>query len=216
MEFKPPPAIIVADECWAFSRGISTILDSVDLLTEARVNSIADCIQTTEQLSNPGDSLVICGPHLPERPLFDFFRWLRCEKPDVKSILISTQAADRNFYLDVAANHVRACLPHGLQCEQIAQAIQDVLSGRVLFSTEELEQAFRPTAITDAERQVLQLMADGLSYGKIANKLVLSLNTVRNHANNIQAKLNVHDRDAAVARAYRRGLLAVVGDIPGT
>lgn len=125
------------------------------------------------------------------------------------------QASDPNFYLDVAANHVRACLPHRLRCEQIAQAVQDVLSGHMLFSTQELEQAFRPITITDAEGQVLQLMADGLSYGKIAIKLMLSLNTVRNHADNIQAKLNIHDRDAAVARAYRRGLLVAVGDFPG-
>lgn len=201
------PKILVADECWAFSRGVSVILNGIGLPTEARVNLIIDCMHEAEKLLNPDNSLIICGPHLPERPLFDFFRWLHREKPSVKSILISTQAADRNFYLDVAANHVRACLPHGLRCEQIAQAVQDVLSGRPLFSTQELEQAFRPIPVTSAEQQVLQLMAESLSYSEIATMLVLSVNTVRNHANNILAKLNVHDRAAAVARAYRRGLL---------
>lgn len=195
------------DECWTFSRGISTILDSIGLITEARVNVIVDCMRKIDELPNQCDSLVICGPHLDERPLFDLFRWLRREKPSVKSILISAQATDRNFYLDAAANHVNACLPHTSSCETIARAIQDVLSGRVLFSTEELEQAFRPISITSAERQVLRLMGEGLSYNEIAERLVVSRNTVRSHADNILTKLNVHDRDAAVARAYRRGLL---------
>lgn len=215
LETDAPSTIIVADECWAFSRGISTILDGIGLPTEARVNSIADCIQTIEGSPHPGDGLVICGPHLDEQSLFDFFRWLHDNKPDVKSILISTKSSDPNFYLDVAANHVRACLPHGLRCEQIAEAIRDVLTGRVLFSTQVLEQALQPIRVTPAERQVLRLMAGGLSYSEIAAQLALSVNTVRNHADTIQAKLNVHDRDAAVARAYRRGLLVAVGNSPG-
>jgi hypothetical protein len=51
---------------------------------------------------------------LEARRLFEFLRWLNCNKPNVKSILISTQAADANFYLDVAANHVNACVSDAL------------------------------------------------------------------------------------------------------
>lgn len=116
--------IMVVDECWAFSRGISAILDSIGLPTEARVNAIDDCIRAVESLPNP-DALVICGPHLDKRCLFDFFRWLQCEKPNVKSILISARAADPDFCSDVAACHVMACLPHGLRCEQSLMSIAE-------------------------------------------------------------------------------------------
>lgn len=175
--------------------------------TTARLSTIADCIQQLVAMPAPQAGLVLCGPHLDERPLFDFFRWRTANKPGVKCKLISAQAADRNFYLDVAFNHVQACLPHDLRCEQIAQAVQDVLSGRVLFSTQELEQAFRSIEISPTERQVLRLMAEGKTDREIADALWLSYRTVRNHAHRILTKLNVHGRDAAVARAYRRGLL---------
>lgn len=98
------PPIIIADNCYAFSRGISTILDDIGLPTAARVNTISDCIQQLEALRN-------------------------------------------------------------------------------------------------------LLMAEGKPEREIAQALQLSYRTVRNHAHRILIKLNVHDRDAAVARAYRRGLL---------
>jgi DNA-binding NarL/FixJ family response regulator len=205
------PQIIILDRCPAFSRGISTILDDIGLPTTLRINTIVGFIQKFEVLTTADDRLVICGPHLDDRSVFGFFRWLRDSKPSsrsgVKSMLISAQTADRNFYLDVAANHVQACVPYDLPCEQIAQAIQDVLSGRTLFSSQELEQAFRPIPITSAERQVLRLMAEGKTDREIAQMLWLSYRTVRNHAHRILTKLNVNDRNAAIARAYRRGIL---------
>jgi DNA-binding NarL/FixJ family response regulator len=200
--------IFVVDECWALCRGISTLLSDVGLSTEARINSVTTCIEKIGKTADPNDALVICGPHLNERQLFDFLRWLHRNAQNARSILISTLAADPDFYLDAAFNHVSACLAHDLECERIAQAVQEVLNGHVLFSAQDFERAFQPIIITPAEQRVLQLMAEDLSYPEIAARLFLSANTVRRHAERILAKLNAHNRVAAVARAYRRGLLS--------
>ena len=61
-------------------------------------------------------------------------------------------------------------------------------------------------ALSDREREVLSLLAQGLSNPEIASQLVISLKTVRNHVSNIFAKLQVADRAEAILRARQGGL----------
>jgi two-component system, NarL family, nitrate/nitrite response regulator NarL len=61
--------------------------------------------------------------------------------------------------------------------------------------------------LTLRETTVLALMADGLSNEAIAQQLVVTLNTVRNHVQRILTKLSSHSKLEAVAEAARRGLL---------
>ena len=61
--------------------------------------------------------------------------------------------------------------------------------------------------LSEREKEVLSLMADGLKYKEIADKLMISVNTVRHHTRNIYGKLEVHNRSQAIARAQVLGLL---------
>jgi LuxR family maltose regulon positive regulatory protein len=61
--------------------------------------------------------------------------------------------------------------------------------------------------LSDRELQVLRLLATHLSNAEIGEQLTVSVNTVRFHARNIYAKLNVHSRGEAVQRAKELGLL---------
>ncbi len=64
-----------------------------------------------------------------------------------------------------------------------------------------------PDALSEREVEVLRLMADGLKNQEIADRLVVSLNTIRYHSKNIFGKLGVDNRTAAVGRARELGLL---------
>ena len=55
--------------------------------------------------------------------------------------------------------------------------------------------------LSERELEVLQLIAEGLTNQEIAEKLFVSLNTVRSHTKNINSKLDVHKRHLAVDRA---------------
>lgn len=61
--------------------------------------------------------------------------------------------------------------------------------------------------LTPREREVLQLMAEGLDNEAIAGRLILSVHTIRNHVQNILVKLDAHSKLEAVAVATREGLL---------
>lgn len=63
--------------------------------------------------------------------------------------------------------------------------------------------------LTPRESSILQLIARGSSYAKVASILGLSVGTVQTHAKNIYAKLSVHSRGEAVYEAQRRGLLHI-------
>ena len=62
--------------------------------------------------------------------------------------------------------------------------------------------------LSEREIEVLQLIADGLTNREIANKLFLSLNTVKVHTRNIYGKLGAHHRTDAVVKARTLGILS--------
>ncbi len=61
--------------------------------------------------------------------------------------------------------------------------------------------------LTEREREVLKLIADGLSNQEVADRLVISVKTVERHRANILAKLNLHSRTDLVKYAIRKGLI---------
>ena len=59
--------------------------------------------------------------------------------------------------------------------------------------------------LTPREREVLRLLAAGLTYAQMAHALGVSLHTISSHIKNVYRKLEVHNAPAAVARAFARG-----------
>lgn len=63
-----------------------------------------------------------------------------------------------------------------------------------------------PTNLTKRERQVLELIANGLSNKEIANNLTIKVATVENHIHNLYGKLNISKRSQAITYAFREGI----------
>ena len=112
---------------------------------------------------------------------------------------------------------VRAWLPKTIDVDQLIRVIRGVhqgeawlppnLLGRVLTKLVVEVSPAPADGLTTRERQVLQCMVDGLNRMEIAQRLHLSVNTVRTHTQSIIAKLGAHSALESVSLALRRGFV---------
>jgi two-component system response regulator NreC len=63
--------------------------------------------------------------------------------------------------------------------------------------------------LTDREKEILKLLADGYSTQQVADMLVISPKTVEGHKTNLMAKLDIHNRTELVKYALRKGIIEV-------
>ena len=114
---------------------------------------------------------------------------------------------------------VRAVLPSDVSQDQLVAALEAAVSGLVVVHPADVEPAFpafaptsRPLAelaepLTRREREVLQMLAAGLSNKEIAARLVISEHTVKFHVASILGKMGAESRTEAVSLGIRRGLV---------
>jgi DNA-binding NarL/FixJ family response regulator len=136
--------------------------------------------------------------------------------PDVKVLVLSAWGDDWSVSRAVEAGcHGYLLKEQGL--DDLVEAIRSVARGDATFAPAVLSRVLkllRPgsdttEALTTRETEVLRRLADGLTTEQIAADLYVSVNTVRNHVNNVIRKLNVHSRLEAVSFAIRNGLIRV-------
>lgn len=98
---------------------------------------------------------------------------------------------------------------------ELAAAIRSAREGKMTLSSEAAQALVRASqqaqefteALTDREREVLKLMVEGLNNAEIAERLVVSLSTVKYHISNILGKLGVDNRVSAVTLAMQRKMV---------
>jgi DNA-binding NarL/FixJ family response regulator len=140
--------------------------------------------------------------------------------PSAPAIVILTSRCDTETAVSAFRQGASAYVRKDAPIEDLLVAIRTVAGGELWLSTSMLSEILpeilpspaksraedRLPLLTDREREVLTLMVDGLPNAAIAEKLHLSVHTVRTHAYNLQTKLNVHSKLAAVAFAHQAGI----------
>ena len=102
-------------------------------------------------------------------------------------------------------------LMKNVSARELTAAIHAAKEGKMTLSPEAAQALVRATlqaqeteSLTEREHEVLKLMVDGLNNAEIADRLVVSLSTVKYHISNILMKLGVDNRVAAVTMALQR------------
>lgn len=137
--------------------------------------------------------------------------------PSCKIVMLTVFEDDTNIFralLEGADGYILKKTPP----TRLLQAIEDAASGGApmtpsiakitldLFK-DHLKPKKQPKILTPREEEILRLVVDGLSSNDIAEKLFISLQTVRNHIRHIYEKLHVHSKSQVVAKAIKEGFI---------
>lgn len=138
---------------------------------------------------------------------------IKKQHPDIQILALTSFQEDELVQNALKAGAV-GYLMKNISARELAAAIRSAKSGRMTLAPEAAQalvrtsqQAQETEALTERERDVLKLMVDGLNNAEIAERLVVSLSTVKYHISNILMKLDVDNRVAAVSMAIQKKLV---------
>ena len=211
-----PLRIVIADDHVLFRDGLRALLAAApdtELVGEAATGDEAVALATALQ-----PDVVLMDIQMPGLNGIDATRRIAHASPHVGILVVTMFEDDSSVFAAMRAG-ARGYLLKGAKYEEMLRAIRAVGSGEAIFSPAiavrlmEYFSNVRPTTVpqafpdlSDREREILDLIAQGHKNAEIAARLVLSPKTVRNHVSNILSKLQVADRAQAIIRAREAGL----------
>lgn len=214
--------VVIADDHPVFRDGLRALLSSmpeVEIVGEA-----ATGIDVVDQAAALQPDVIVMDLHMPKLNGIEATRRVVQASPHI-GVLVLTMFEDDDSVFAAMRAGARGYLLKGNDQAEIVRAIQAVSSGDAIFGpavANRVIEYFSATQgrvdvqafpeLTEREREVLELIAQGHANQAIAQRLFLSTKTVRNHVSNIFSKLQVADRAQAIVRAREAGL----GREPGT
>ncbi len=165
----------------------------------------------------PEPDVVLLDIHLPGKSGIEAIPEIKAHHPGVQIIMLTVFEDDRNIFNSILAG-ANGYLLKKTPPAKLLLAVEEAVAGGMPMTPVVARQAidlfkrFVPTerttaVLTQRESQILQLLVEGLNYMMIAEKLFISLDTVRNHIRHIYEKLQVHSKAQAVAVAVKQGLV---------
>lgn len=202
------------------------LVDDHEMVAESfrRVLVAAGDIEVIGVVGTAADALAVAIDHHPDLILMDYVlpdtngataaREILARVPDAK-ILLLTGSEDRAALTAAVDAGCVGYLEKTNALDKLVAAVHAAAAGEVVLSPDELGRvAARRDAVgvgasrlTPRELEILDLLGEGLSNQAIADRLTLSINTVRTHVQTVLTKLRAHSKLEAVAIATRRGLL---------
>ncbi|MBW1603690.1 response regulator transcription factor [Streptomyces sp. JJ66] len=205
--------VLLVDDHQVVRRGLRTfleVLDDIEVTGEA--GDGAEGVELAQRLT---PDVILLDVKMPGADGIEALRRLK-ELQHPARVLVVTSFTEQRTAVPALRAGAAGCLYKDIDPDALADAIRSVHAGHVLLDptvagallTEEgrAPGAARSAGLTEREREVLGLIADGRSNREIARALVLSEKTVKTHVSNILMKLDLADRTQAALWAVRHGL----------
>lgn len=210
--------VLVADDHGVVRKGLRFLLEldsQIEVVGEA--NDGREALDMAEQLH---PDVVVLDITMPQLNGIDAAAQLRKRDPDIGIVMLSMHC-DETFLLRALSAGAQAYLLKDAAETDLVQAVKSVAAHKMFFSPtitrtlmqdymrqmqrEKIEDSY--DLLTDREKEVLQLLAEGKSNKEAAAVLELSLYTVETHRSRIMQKLNLHSTAEIVLYAVRKRIV---------
>lgn len=207
-----PPHILIADDHAVVRQGLTFLLqnEGFEVIGEA-----ANGQQAIEMAEKYHPDAAILDVSMPMLNGIDAARQISKISPQTKTVLL-TMLTDDHYVLDGLRSGVRGFVLKSKSADELVRAVREVCNGGMYLTPAAssavvqaylTETPFRSPQLSDRERQVLQLVAEGKSTKEVANILGISVRTAESHRVKIMEKLDIHDTAGLVRYAVRDGLI---------
>lgn len=220
--------VLLVDDQTLIRQGIRLLLEiEPDIQV---VGQAANGRAALEQVEALHPDVVLMDVRMPEMDGVAATRTLSADHPEVKVIILTTFEDDETVFEGLKAG-ARGYLLKDISSEEMAQAVRKVAAGEALIeprltrkvlaefsrlasahdgqtsSKNSLAAESLPAPLTERELEVLKALARGLSNREIADELVITEGTVKNHVSSVIDKLGVRDRTQAILKGQDLGLI---------
>jgi DNA-binding NarL/FixJ family response regulator len=206
--------LLLADDHALFRSSLRSLLEArgVEVVGEA-----SDGHRAVELAVSLQPDLVLMDLSMPGLDGIEATRQLKAKMPEVKVVVLTASMEDEDLFAALRAG-AQGYLLKNLEADSFFDLLDRAVAGEPALTPQmsrKVLEAFTkreparthhddPDALTDREREVLELMVDGITSNRqLAQRLEVSENTVKFHVRNILDKLHLHNRAQAVGHAMR-------------
>lgn len=208
-------SIVAADAQPLYLLGLTKLFSS-----RPEIDLAAYCVtaqKAREAVRTHRPDILLLDLNLPDQDGLQFIRDLQQEDAAFKTIILTAALNDEQT-IEALRLGVQGVILKNMPIPLLLQCIQKVAAGGQWLEKKSIGHAFEQilrreagarrvaTILTERETQVMCLVADGLSNRQIAEKLILSLGTVKIHIHNIYGKLGLNNRVDLTLYAQKKGL----------
>lgn len=209
--------VLIADDHKLFRQGLISLMrtreDLVEVVGEAA--SGMEAIQLTDRLH---PDVVLMDIYMPEMDGLQAAKEIRVRFPHVAIVMLTSSERDGHLYEAVQIG-VSGYLLKSLDATELFDLLIGVVKGEIAMTRTLASKLLKAVAnrladdekgeqaLTERELYVLRLVASGATNSEIADKLSISINTVKSHLKNILGKLQLENRTQAATYALKHGLV---------
>ena len=204
--------VFIIDDHPMVVAGLHSLLGRLENIEVA--GAVSNAFDAIPFLKKNKTDVILLDINLPDISGIDLCKKIQKEFPEIKILGIST-FSERSYISRMIENGASGYLIKSASAEEIEEAINTVLKGKIYLSVS-MEHIAKPLsiipsdnlpALTKREKEILQLISEGLTNNQIAEKLFISPLTVDSHRKNLLTKLNVNNTASLIKLAVQNGLI---------
>lgn len=207
-----PTRVLVVEDHQVVAEGLAALInDQKDMKVIGQAGTVAESITQSAELE---PDVVLIDFRLTDGTGADAAAGIRQVRPDTRLIFLTREDSDAVRYAAVEAG-ASAFIHKSRAAQEVVDAIRTVAEGGTLLTPRTIAQLLNNQReaeaqlerLTPREKEVLRLMAEGISSREIAGRLGISYTTVRTHIRSLGSKLGVHSKLEAIVKARELGLV---------